>query len=177
MHASRTVAAFHHMNQTLRVSFESPQSGWMSLSLKAGRSRLAVAASYRHYNSLHDLIESLTALLGGQTPRATVRWNCEPEQYDFRFTADSGNLQLDVIRYPDHLRRDAASRTVFSFRAPALDVCGAFWRELRGLRRRILVDEFDRNWRREFPHAALREFTRLLRSQRRASRTAATRMS
>ena len=148
----------------------------MSLSLKAGRSRLAVAASYRHYNSLHDLIEALTVLLGEGAQGATVRWNCEPEEYDFSFTAEGDALQLDVVRYPDHLRRAAASHTVFSFRAPALDICVAFWRELRGLRRRIIVDEFERNWRREFPHAELCEFTRLLRSRRRALRSHAVRI-
>lgn len=159
------------MNQKLRVSFESPQSGWMSLSLKAGRERLAIAASYRHYNSLHDLIEALTALLDGREQGTTVRWNCEPEQYDFQLAAQGDELQLDVVRYPDHRRRDAARDTVFSVRAPALEICVAFWRELRGLRRRILVDEFDRNWRREFPHDAMREFTQRLRSRRRAMKS------
>lgn len=140
----------------------------MSLSLKAGRANLAIAASYLHYNSLHDLIEALTALLGGREQSITVRWNCEPEEYDFQLAAEGDELQLNVVRYPDHRRREAARRTVFSVRASVLDISVAFWRELRGLRRRILVDEFDRNWRREFPHAGMREFTQLLRSRRRA---------
>ena len=74
---------------------------------------------------------------------------------------------LRVVRYPDHRRR--AREVVFTARGPKAEVCRAFWRELRQLRRRADVDEFEQNWRRPFPRRELAQLTAALRRSRRAS--------
>lgn len=169
------------MKQTFSVSIESPQSGFMSMRLRAGAPRssseqtetppppqqLVLGVAHAPYDSLHDLIEGLTAL-AGEGRAFEVRWNCEPEEYDLHVTpAENEEVELRVTRYPDHRRRQAMRETVFSHRAPKMEICLAFWRELRELHRRSDEDVFDKNWRRPFPQQEMQEFTRVLRSLKR----------
>ncbi|MGB7923222.1 MAG: hypothetical protein WCF57_08260 [Pyrinomonadaceae bacterium] len=159
------------MSESFRVSMESPQSGWMSLSLKAGEESLVMAASYAPYDSLRDLIEGLSALLNG-SEAVTVKWNCEPEEFDFKLTAQGGvnGVEFKAIRYANHRRRQRDSRLVFSLRGSKLDVCLPFWTALRDLQRRISTDVFASNWKREFPQRELQQLTRLIRSRKRQER-------
>jgi hypothetical protein len=161
------------MSKQLRVSMESPQSGWMSLSLKAGEESLRMAASYAPYDSLRDLIEGLSALLTG-SEAMTVRWNCEPEEFDFKVTSRGGvdRIEFEAVRYANHRRKQADSRIVFAFRGSKMDISLPFWRALRDLQRRISTDVFESNWKREFPQRELQQLTRLIRSLKREAREA-----
>lgn len=155
---------------TLNVSLESPQSGWMSLRLRAGEQSLVMGVSCTPGDSLRDLIKGLTAVLeGGRHVR--VRWNCEPEQFDFDFAIEGDSMaQLVVTRYPDHRRDSQTGHAVFSLHTSKSDVCLTFWKELRGLERRAETDVFAQNWRRPFPRREMQEFTKLVRRLRREMR-------
>ncbi len=157
------------MGDKFHVSIESPQSGWVSLSLAAGERRFVGAMSHAPYDSLRDLIAALTAIVGGET-RATVRWNGEPEEYDFRFEAAGGEVGLRVVCFRDHRRLEEHSREVFAHRAARADFVVPFWKELRQLRRRSETDVFEQNWRRPFPHEEFRRFNRAVKELRRAAR-------
>ena len=61
----------------------------------------------------------------------------------------------------------ASASRVFSFRGSKLDGCLPLWKELRDLHRRSVQDEFDRQWRREFPEAEMQELTKRIRSLKR----------
>ena len=126
------------MSEKLRVSFESPQSGWMSMSLEADGRKFVTAVAHKPYDSLRELIEVLIALLEGGARSAVVRWNREPEEFDFVFEARGAEVTISVARYPDHRRH--AREVVFQTRQRKSDVCRAFWRELRQLRRRTATD-------------------------------------
>lgn len=149
------------MSQPFKVSFESPQCGWMSVSLEARGARLVTSVAHAPYDSLGDLLDALVALLEGRES-VIVRWNREPEEMDFRFDTHDGLVALDITRYADHRR--ASGEIVFNARLPKEEVCDAFWRELRGLRRRRETDEYEQNWRRQFPDEKLRRFTKALRA-------------
>ena len=142
----------------------------MSLSLKSGVESFVMAASYQPYDSLRDLIESLSALLSGSQQDVTVKWNGEPEEFDFRMKAEDDRVELVVVRYPNHRRRRGSGRIVFSFRGSKWDVCLPFWKELRDLHIRASVDVFESNWRRKFPQRELQQFTKLIRSLKREAR-------
>lgn len=153
------------MNQKLMVSLESPQHGFMSLRLKAADKGFVAVVSHTPYDSLRDLIEALSAVLDGDCDRV-VKWNGEPEEYDFRLAAQGEAVRLDVIHYPDHRRSIEAGSIVFSFSGSKLDGCWPFWNELRDLQSRAVRDEFDRQWRREFPESELNELTKKVKSLR-----------
>lgn len=161
------------MRQPFKVSFESPQSGWMSVRLSVGEQNLLLAASYAPYDSLRDLIAGLSSLLTGST-ELTVRWNCEPEEYDFKMVTEGDQVRFDVIRYPDHQRIQGTSQVVFSLQGSKLDTCLPFWKELRDLHRRSSTDVFDKNWRRKFPQHEMQRFTKLIRSLKRAANSGAS---
>lgn len=136
----------------------------MSIGLKAGQESFVTAVSHAPYDSLRDLIKALSAMLDGKNS-ATVKWNLEPEEYDFELRRmDNDAVQLSVMRYPNHRRLKSQSALVFSHTAASpQDICEPFWKALRELHRDINVDEFDKNWRREFPEALMQELTRRLR--------------
>lgn len=154
------------MGEEFHVSFESPQCGWMSVSLEGRGSRLVTSVAHAPYDSFGELLDALASLLEG-AQSAVVRWNREPEELDFRFEARGEAVSFEVVRYADH-RREAGT-TVFAARLTRGELCGAFWRELRGLRRRRETDEFEQNWRRPFPHGGLRRLTKLYRAHKRKS--------
>ena len=146
------------MTTKLRVSFNSPQSGFMSIGLKAGKANFVTAVAHLPYDSLRDLINALTALLSGATA-VTVKWNREPEEYDFEVHRSGDAAVLNIIRYPNHRRVKRKSETVFSHKASVVSICGSFFSALDELYKDKDTDEFDKNWRREFPGAEFRELT------------------
>jgi hypothetical protein len=146
------------MNQTLDVSLESPQHGFMSLRLKTAGQTFVTVVAHAPYDSLRDLIAALVAALDGDCER-TVNWNAEPDEYDFRLSSRGDRLLLEVLHYPDHRKLPGAAAPVLSFNGPKADACRAFWDELRDLESRTARDEFDRQWRRPFPARELEELT------------------
>jgi hypothetical protein len=154
------------MNQKLRISLESPQHGFMSLRLSSGKESFVAVVSHAPYDSLSDLIAALSGVLASDD-QAIIKWNSEPEEYDFKLAARDDSVKLDIVRYPDHRRLAEAASIVFTFQGSKLDVCFPFWRELRDLHRRTIQDEFDRQWRREFPEQEMQELTKRIRSLKR----------
>ena len=146
------------MKQTLSVSLESPQHGFMSLRLKTAGQSFVTVVSHTPYDSLRDLIATLSAVLDGDCER-TVKFNSEPDEYDFRFTSRGDRLLLEVIHYPDHRKLPDTASTVFTFQGPKTDACRTFVDELRDLQSRAGRDEFDRQWRRAFPERELKDLT------------------
>lgn len=151
------------MTEKFRVVFNSPQSGFMSVGLGAAGGEYATAVACGPYDSLRDLATALARLARGEAASAVVRWNCEPDELDFRFTADGENLSLAVVYYPTHRREERASETVFAATGARREVCAAFQEVFARLRADAETDEFARNWRREFPGRELEELTKSIR--------------
>ena len=152
--------AAREMPEKLRVVFNSPQSGYMSVGLRAGAREFAAAVSCRPRDSLLDLISALTRLARGETASATVRWNCEPDELDFCFESDGDRLSFAVIHYATHKRERSSGQTVFEAEGTRAEVLGAFRAALEELRADAEVDVYESNWRRKFPERQLREFVR-----------------
>lgn len=149
--------------EPLRVVFNSPQSGYMSLGLSAGTQEFSTVVACRPYDSLSVLITTLAALARGDEGPRVVRWNCEPDEIDFRFsTAEDGRLIFTVCHYATNARAPEMCRTVFGVKNTRREVCEAFRRALAELERDKDVDVFESNWRREFPARELRELAHAL---------------
>ena len=153
------------MNNNFSVSLESPQSGWMSLRLRAGAESFVAVMSHAPYDSLRELIEGLTALVAGGRG-FTVKWNAEPEEYDFEFEPAGAEVELRVARYAGRRRAGDLPSVVFAHRGPRAEVCQSFWREFKRLRDRRETDVYEQNWRRAFPERELRDFTQALKHSR-----------
>jgi hypothetical protein len=160
------------MNQKLKVSLESPQHGFMSLRLSTDEESFVAVVAHEPYDSLRDLIKALCAALDGDG-ETIIKWNSEPEEFDFRLAARDESVNLDIVRYPDHRRLAESASTVFAFRAERLAACWPFWKELRDLQRRTARDEFNRQWRREFPEGEMQELTKRIRAQKHKDESAA----
>ena len=151
------------MTPKLRVSFNSPQSGFMSIGLDAGAAHFVTAVAHLPYDSLRDLITALSALCAGEK-KVVVKWNCEPEEYDFEFHRKGGEAELNIVRFPNHQRLNSKREIVFSYSDSAANICESFRVALSELYMDRNVDEFDKNWRREFPEEAMRELTSRLKT-------------
>ncbi|HEX8635495.1 MAG TPA: hypothetical protein VF703_15220 [Pyrinomonadaceae bacterium] len=138
------------MSDQLRVSFNSPQCGWMSFELRAGERSLINAVSSAPYDSLRDLIRALSRLLV-EDADLTVKWAYDPDEVDFNFQARGERAELEVKWYKNHLRLEGAGERVFFYEGARLGLCRPFWEALRDLQGDMEVDEFARNWGREFP--------------------------
>ncbi|HYY56998.1 MAG TPA: hypothetical protein VE842_06660 [Pyrinomonadaceae bacterium] len=142
----------------------------MSLSLNVAEQSFVTAVSHAPYDSLRDLVEALRALLSG-SKNVLVKWSCEPDELDFELSVVARDrVAFKVRHYPDHHRLARAGRIMFSLRTSRLELCLAFWRALRDLRRHIATDEFERNWRRPFPESEMRQLTEALRSFKREAK-------
>ena len=158
------------MSKAFRVSFNSPQSGFMSLSLNVGEQEFVTAVSSEPYDSLRELIEGLTSLL---TTRHgfKVKWNCEPDELDFEAEVQAEErVSFKVMHYTNHRRQPETGRMLFSLTGSRQEICDGFWRALRDLRRHVATDEFDRNWRRPFPQTEMQQLTEALRSFKREAK-------
>ncbi|HVG32064.1 MAG TPA: hypothetical protein VM911_03260 [Pyrinomonadaceae bacterium] len=145
----------------------------MSLSLEAGEESFVAVVACKPYDSLRELIESLTALVDGNSrgkKSRTVKWSCEPDELDFKITLSGDSVSLKVVHYTDHRRSLKDSRAVFTLQSSRLEFCLAFWRALRALHRDIETDEFDRNWRRPFPHTEMLQLTESVRAFKRQAK-------
>lgn len=146
------------MSEKLRVVFNSPQCGWMSFALRAGEQNLHDAVSHTPYDSLSDLISTLSRLLSEDT-ELTVKWAYGPDEADFIFRARGDAAELEVNWYKNHLRVEGTGERVFFWQGTRFDLCHPFWMALCDLQGDTEVDEFARNWRREFPAAELRRLS------------------
>lgn len=147
------------MVEKLRVVFNSPQSGYMSVGLRACGREFAAAVSCRPNDALLEMLSALAQLARGEAAAAAVRWNCEPDELDFRFESDGGRLKFAAVHHANYEGDAASGRTVFEAEGARAEILAAFRDALEELRADIEVDAFESNWRRKFPEQAWREFS------------------
>lgn len=138
----------------------------MSFELNAGEQSLIDAVCYTPYDSLTDLIRALSNLLTDDT-ELTVKWAYEPDEADFNFKACGDEAEFEVKWYKNHLRVEGTGERVFFWQGSRLDLCHPFWRALSGIQSDTGVDEFTRNWRREFPARELEQLTEDIKAYKR----------
>ena len=145
----------------LEVSFNSPQCGWMSIGFDDGVSEFHTTTAHApHEFALPELMKILTSLADANESQSEylLKWNRDPEEFDFRFVRNGSNLTIEIYQYPTD-ERDAAERElVFSHSGPLADVIGSFAATFDQLYEDRDTDEFEFNWRQPFPHREFEEF-------------------
>ena len=138
----------------LEVSFNSPQCGWMSIGFDDGVAEFHTTTAHApHAAALPDLLRILTALAD---PNSTenewvLKWNRDPEEFDFRFVRDGENLLLEVYEYPTDERHADERERVFAHLGTVNEIAKAFLETFDQLYEDRDTDEFEFNWRQPFP--------------------------
>lgn len=149
------------MTQKLEVSFNSPQCGWMSIGFDDGVNEFHTTTAHApHERALPELMDILTALAGRDdvAREYTLKWNRDPEEFDFRFVRNGEALLLEIYQYPTD-ERDAAERElVYSYNGSVSSVVSAFAETFDQLYEDRETDEFEFNWRQPFPYREFKEF-------------------
>lgn len=145
----------------LEISFNSPQCGWMSIGFKDGTNEFHTTTAYSpHETALPDLMRILTALSEPNTEQDDflLKWNRDPEEFDFHFVRSGDDLTIEIYQYPTD-ERDAAERElVYSHTGPLRDAIAAFAETFNQLYEDRDTDEFEFNWRQPFPFKEFEEF-------------------
>jgi hypothetical protein len=149
----------------LRVSFDEPEHGWISIKMSAGEENLALIASHVPYDSITELAMALYKILEG-FPEAAVRWNAEPAEYEFACHICEESLDLEVCEVT-HVQGGIMRNSVFSFSGPRDQSLITFWRALRDLQGRYDPVEFERRWKEPFPTREMEVLTRRIKAFRR----------
>ncbi len=105
------------MSNKLEVSFNSPQCGWMSIGFDDGESEFHTTTAHApHERALPELLEILTALLDEDSTNDefTLKWNRNPEEFDFRFVRRGDNALLEIYQYPSERRETSERETIFA---------------------------------------------------------------
>ncbi len=142
------------MSEKLEVSFNSPQCGWMSVGFTGGaREFYTTTAHAPHENALPELLQILSFLIDPDLHEfeKTLKWNRNPEEFDFIFRKNAKNTSLEIIEYPTEDRSRRRSETVFSYSGSAREICRAFYQTFEQLYEERFNDEFEQNWRQPFP--------------------------
>jgi hypothetical protein len=147
----------------LEVSFNSPQCGWMSIGFNDGENEFRTTTAHApHERALPELMRILAAMANGEDGEHLLKWNRDPEEYDFRFIRSGENIAIEIYQYPTEERDSATREFVYSYSGDAGAVIAAFATTFDQLYEDRQTDEFEFNWRQPFPLKEYEEFKRTL---------------
>ena len=156
------------MSRKLEVSFNSPQCGWMSIGFKDASGEFNTTTAHSpHRLALPQLLKILTSLLDPKSgdDEYILEWNRDPEEFDFRFLrSEGGSLLFEVYQYPGEERELATRELVFTHLGAVREVCEAFAETFEQLYEDRETDEFEFNWRQQFPLKEFKEFKAMISS-------------
>lgn len=149
------------MSGKLEVSFNSPQCGWMSIGFDDGVSEFHTTTAHApHEFALPELMKILTKLADADSTENEylLKWNRDPEEFDFRFVRDGDGVSLEIYQYPTDERELKERELVFSHIGSVSDMCSTFSDTFHQLYVDRDTDEFEFNWQQPFPFAEFEEF-------------------
>lgn len=149
------------MSGKFEVSFNSPQCGWMSIGFSDGASEFHTTTAHApHAGALPELMTILTALIEARSSENEylLKWNRDPEEFDFRFARSGEDLTVEIYQYPTGERDSHERELVFSHRGNVRDICRAFAATFEQLFTDRDDDEFEFNWHQPFPVKEFEEF-------------------
>ncbi len=147
------------MSGKLEVSFNSPQCGWMSIGFDDGINEFHTTTAHApHSEALSELLETLVNLLEKENFSHTLKWNRNPEEFDFVFEREGNKTKIEIFEYPTEERDLSKGEKVFSHTGDAKQIAEAFRETFEQLYEERNIDEFEDNWHQKFP---LQEFENL----------------
>lgn len=144
----------------LLVRLEPPTDGRLPVLLDRNDGNLSFFASPSADDSLGDLVRALIRIMSPGTVHASVQWNAEPVEYEFRFDGDAKQTTLTVSQWPNQRRLLEKGKTVFTVKGSREEIVLPFWRALRELEDHS-SESWD--WSSPFPASDMRELSELVR--------------
>ena len=112
-----------------------------------------------HETALPDLMRILTELADPSAPDENLlKWNRDPEEFDFRFVRDGEGLLIEIYQYPTEDRDATERELVYSHTGTVAETIAAFAETFEQLYEDRDTDEFEFNWRQPFPYKEFEEF-------------------
>lgn len=140
------------MKGKFEVSFNSPQCGWMSIGFCDGVSEFHTTTAYAPYSGvLAELLNALTGLLKEEDFSHILKWNRNPEEFDFVFKRDGENVLFEIIEYPTEERNLANGEKVYVYVGEVKQFVESFYETFQQLNEERNIDEFEENWHQKFP--------------------------
>ena len=133
----------------------------MSIGFDDGISEFHTTTAHApHELALPELLRILTTLCDAGAPQNEylLKWNRDPEEFDFRFVRDGDSVTLQIYQYPTDERDSNERELVFSHQGTVREVCEAFEATFEQLYADRDTDEFEFNWRQPFPFSEYEEF-------------------
>ena len=149
------------MANKLEVSFNSPQCGWMSIGFDDGANEFHTTTAHApHDKALSELLQILSGLLdeNSANDESVLRWNRDPEAFDFNFAKSGENVLIEIFQYPTDEREIKTREKVFAHQGKITDVCQTFAETFNQLYEDRDTDEFEFNWRQPFPFEEYEKF-------------------
>ncbi|MBK8465839.1 MAG: hypothetical protein IPL32_08410 [Chloracidobacterium sp.] len=149
------------MSGKLEVSFNSPQCGWMSIGFDDGANEFHTTTAHApHGKALSELMTILAKIADPESKdnEYLLKWNRDPEEFDFRFVRDGDSLTIEIYQYPTDERDSSEKELVFSHAGELHNICAAFAETFEQLYADRDTDEFEFNWRQPFPFVEFGEF-------------------
>jgi hypothetical protein len=133
----------------------------MSIGFRDGTSEFHTTTAHApHAAALPELMRILTALADPASPENeyTLRWNRDPEEFDFRFMRNGEKLTLEIYQYPSDERQATDKELVFTHTGTVGVAVAAFGETFDQLYADKDTDEFEFNWRQPFPLPEYEEY-------------------
>jgi hypothetical protein len=149
------------MTRKLEVSFNSPQCGWMSIGFDDGVDEFHTTTAHApHESALPELMQILTALADPSNTenQYLLKWNRDPEEFDFSFFRNGDTVLLEIYQYPTVDRDGTERELVFAHTTYTADLIAAFAETFDQLYEDRDTDEFEFNWRQPFPYNEYEQF-------------------
>jgi len=133
----------------------------MSIGFDDGVSEFHTTTAHApHELALPELLKILSSLLDANSDKNEylLKWNRDPEEFDFRFVRNGSEMLLEIYQYPTEERDASEKEMVFSHVGTVNEVCKAFAETFDQLYEDRNTDEFEFNWRQPFPYREFEEF-------------------
>jgi len=148
----------------LKVSFDGPQYGWLTISFSVREEILQVSVEHVPYDVVTELADGLHDLLCGH-PDAVARGNDGPIEYQFVFEQEGNLIRFEVIVDHETLA-GKTQETLFVFSDALYQLVRPFWKALRDLETRLPMTEYEAQWRETFPKREMSLLTEKIREKK-----------
>lgn len=149
------------MSEKFEVSFNSPQCGWMSIGFENAENEFNSTTAHAPYKDvLAEILQTLTQLLGTEEFEKTLKWNRNPEEFDFYFAKIGDEVRFELYQFPTAERLE--KELCFVHIGDIEEFCESFYDTFSQLYEARETDEFEANWHQSFPFEDFSNFEKTL---------------